>query len=173
VTEGQAERWIRPLALLAGLCAVGLAVSHWNLRSTVGTLGAEVRVSAVPTGELSVSRVDPFLVGRDLHPGGRKAATGSVAVTNVTATERTLGLRALPSASDLDDLLELSVSAGGERLYHGPLGGLRRWTRASAALASGEGVKLRVRASLPATARHGYAGRIEDIQLALRSEALR
>jgi hypothetical protein len=172
VSERQVEQWIRPLALLAGLCAVGLAVSQWSLRSTVGTLGAEVRIAAVPTGELSVSRVDPFLVGRDLHPGGRKAA-GSVSVTNVTATERTIRLRALPSAADLDKLLEVSMSAGGKRLYHGPLGGLRRWTRESVAVASGKSEKLRVRASLPATPRHGYAGRIEDVQLELRSQAPR
>jgi hypothetical protein len=173
VSDGQAERWIRPLALLAGLCAVGLAVSHWSLRSTVGTLGAEVRVSAVPTGELSVSRVDPFLVGRDLHPGGRKAAEGTVSVTNITAAGRTVRVRALPSATDLDGLLEVSVTAGGERLYHGTLGGLRHWTRASAALASGKSVKLEVRTPLLATARQGYAGRIEDVQLELRSQAPR
>jgi hypothetical protein len=172
VTEGQAERWIRPLALLAGLCAVGLAVSHWSLHGTGGTLGAEVRISAAPTGELSVSRVDPFLVGRDLHPSGRRTAAGSVSVTNLTATRRAFRLRALPSAADLDDLLEVSVLAGYKRLYHGPLGGLRRWTRAIAPLTSGETVKLGVRASLPATTRHGYAGRIEDVQLELRSETL-
>jgi hypothetical protein len=171
VTEGQAERWIRPLALVAGLCAVTLAVSHWSLRSTVGTLGAEVRFSAAPTGELSVSRVDPFLVGRDLHPGMRKPTEGSVSVTNLTAAERSLRLRALPSAADLDYLLEVSVSAGGKRLYHGRLRRLRRWTRASAALGSGKSVKLEVRALLPGTARHGYTGRIEDVQLELRSEA--
>ena len=173
MTAGQADRLIRPLALVAGLCAVGLALSHWSLPSTVGTLGAEVRFSATPTGELSVSHVDPFLVGRDLHPGMRKAAEGSVSVTNLTAIEQRLRLRALPSATDLDDLLEVSVLAGGKRLYRGPLGGLRHWTHASAALASGETVKLGVRASLPATARHGYTGRIEDVQLELRSDTPR
>lgn len=172
MTAGQAERWIRPLALLAGLCGAGLALSHWSLRGTAGTLGAEVRISAAPTGELSVSRVDPFLVGRDLHPGNRKAA-GSVSVKNLTAGDRTLRLRALPSAADLDGLLEVSVFAGDKRLYHGPLGGLRHWTRAVAALTSGRSVKLGVRAALPATARHGYAGRIEDVQLELRSETAR
>jgi hypothetical protein len=148
-------------------------VSGWSIPSSGPALGAEVRIAAVPTGETSVSRVDPFLVGRKLRPGGRGSARGSVSVTNVAGIGRALRLRALPSAADLDDLLELSVSAGSKPLYLGALGGLRAWTKRTLTLASGAHARLAVRAWLRSGARHGYAGRIEDVRLELRSEAPR
>ena len=160
------ESYVRRGGIAAGIALVVLVVLAFRIPDGKGTLGADVIVAISPTGELGVSRPGPFMSATGLRPGG--TLSGDVEVANQTGRRLAVRLRALPDSKDLDRLLVVDVRAGGARLYHGRLGGLRTKT-AAFLLDSGRKRTLRVRASLPAAVRDGYAGRIETISLELSS----
>jgi hypothetical protein len=160
------ESYVRRAGVAAGVVLVAVLVVAFRIPDGSGTLGADVILSVSPTGELGVSRPGPFMSATGLRPGG--ALSGEVDVTNQTGKRLAVRLRALPDSKDLDRLLVVDVRVGDTRLYRGPLGGLRANTRAFR-LDSGRQQPLRVRASLPASVREGYAGRIQTIKLELSS----
>jgi hypothetical protein len=160
------ESYVRRAGFAVGVALVAvLAVAFQVLRGT-GTLGADVILSLSPTGELGVSRPGPFMTVTGLRPG--RFFDGKVTVHNQTGKQLGVRLRALPDSEDLDRLLLVDLRAGDTRLYHGPLAGLRKRTRAFS-LAPDEQRSLRVRASLPRGLKQGYAGRVETVKLELSS----
>jgi hypothetical protein len=160
------ESYVRRAGFAAGLVLVVVLVLAFRVPDGRGTLGADVIVAISPTGELGVSRSGPFLTVVGLRPGG--ALTGEVAVHNQTGKRLDVRLRALPDGKDLDRLLVVDVRAGKARIFHGPLGALRTRTQAFRLVPDAKR-SLRVRASLPAGLRSGYAGRIQTITLELSS----
>jgi hypothetical protein len=160
------ESYVRRAGVAAGIALVAVVVVAFRIPDGSGTLGADVILSVSPTGELGVSRSGPFMSATGLRPGG--SLSGDVDVTNQTGKRLAVRLHALPDSKDLDRLLVVDVRAGDARLYHGRLGGLRARTRPFR-LDSGRKRAVRVRASLPASVREGYAGRIQTIKLELSS----
>jgi hypothetical protein len=141
--SGANARRSSPLVgLVLGLAVTAAGVRTWRIPTAGGSLGADIWMLAGPTGQLDVAPVGPFLLATNLRPGA-PAAQGSVAVRNQTGTRLAVHLRALPSEPDLDQLLVVELTAGGNRLFEGALGGLRTWTQPSFPLASGERTILR------------------------------
>jgi hypothetical protein len=160
------ESYVRRAGVAAGVVLVAVVVLAFRIPDGSGTLGADVIVAISPTGELGVSRPGPFMSATGLRPGG--TLSGEVDVTNQTGKRLAVRLRALPDSKDLDRLLVVDVRAGALRLYRGSLGGLRAKTPVFR-LDSGRKRALRIGASLPASLRDGYAGRIQTIKLELSS----
>ena len=162
------ESYVRRAGVALGIALVAVVVLAFRVPDGTGTLGADVIFAVSPTGELGVSRPGPFMSATGLRPG--RAFEGGFAVTNQTGKPLAVRLRALPDGRDLDRLLvvDLAVDHAARPIYHGPLGGLRAKTRALR-IEPGRERKLRVRASLPAGLRGGYAGRIESIGFELSS----
>lgn len=165
-SANRTESYVRRAGVAAGIVLVAVLVLAFRVPDGSGTLGADVIVAISPTGELGVSRPGPFMSATGLRPGG--ALSGEVEVANQTGRRLAVRLRALPDSKDLDRLLVVDVRAGRARLFHGRLGGLRTKTPAFG-LDSGRKRALRLRASLPASVKEGYAGRIETISLELSS----
>jgi hypothetical protein len=165
-TGKRIESYVRRGGVLAGMALVAAVVLAFRIPDGSGTLGADVIVSISPTGELGVSRPGPFMSATGLRPGG--ALSGEVDIANQTGRRLAVRLRALPDSKDLDRLLVVELRAGNATIYRGRLAGLRAGTRPFR-LDSGRSRSLRLRASLPATVRDGYAGRIETIKLELSS----
>jgi hypothetical protein len=162
------ESYVRGAGVAAGIALVAVVVLAFRVPDGTGTLGADVVFAASPTGELGVSRSGPFMSATGLRPG--RAFEGRFDVANQTGKRLAVRLRALPDSRDLDRLLVVHVTADHAKhpIYSGRLGGLRERTRPFR-IESGRARKLRVRASLPAGLRGGYAGRIETIGLELSS----
>lgn len=161
----------RVSGLLLGAGVTLVALASWRMPPAGGRLGADVRILSAPTGELDVSPSGPFLSANDLGPGSPDGgARGELAVRNQTGSPLSVRARLLPSASDLDALLRVRVSAGEERVLDGTLGELRTWSARAIHLAPGERRELHVQAWLPGTVRDGYQGRVEDVGLELRAE---
>ena len=162
------ESYVRRAGVVAGIALVALVVLAFRVPDGSGSLGADVIVSISPTGELGLSKSGPFMSVTGLRPGG--TLSGEVKVANQTGRRLAVWVQGLPDSKDLDRLLLVEVRAGHATrpLYSGRLAGLRAKTRAFR-LDSGHTTRLRIRASLPADLRGGYAGRIETVKLELSS----
>lgn len=160
------ESYVRRAGFAVGVALVAVLAVAFQVPHGTGTLGADVILSLSPTGELGVSKPGPFMTVTGLRPG--RSFVGKVTVHNQTGKRLAVRLRALPDSQDLDRVLLADLRAGDTRLYHGPLGGLRKLTRAFD-LAPDEQRALRVRASLPRGLKRGYAGRVETVKLELSS----
>lgn len=163
---------LRWASFAAGIVLVAIALAAWRVPAASGPLGAELRVSAVPAGELTVSRIDPFLVETGLRPTGRAPrAAHTLTLRNVAGRPLGFRMRSVPSGRGLDGVLRIEARVGGHELYTGTLGGLRRWTRGVFSLASGERSPLAVKAWLPSSAARGSEGMIEDVSLEFRASS--
>ncbi len=167
--ESRCERWARRAGFVLGLSLVGLALLAWRIPPGSGTLGgADLIFSSGPTGELAVSPAGPFVTATGMKPSGR-AAKGRLEVTNQTGGRVAVRVRALPDAHDLDELLQVEITAGPDTVFRGRLGELRRWTAKPLRLASGEARSLEFRVWLPAGIRRGYEARVDSVPLELRA----
>lgn len=152
-----------------GLLTAGVALAGWRIPEGSGSLGTDLTVLALRSGELDVDPAGLVLAGTGMRPGPDAAgAHGRLRIRNQTGTRLAVRLRALPSSGDLDQMLALRISSRGTELYRGTLGGLRRWTRRPLGLAPGGERTLDLRAWLPASVGDGYRGRIEAVTLELR-----
>jgi hypothetical protein len=70
----------------------------------------------------------------------------------------------VPSSKGIDGVMMVELTADGQALYRGPLGGLRAPPGDGLVLQSGDGVEVRLHAWLPPGAR-GWRGQIEDLTL--------
>ena len=156
----------RGVGLLLGLSLAATAVAHSRIPAGTGTLGTDVLIATEPTGELTVDPSGPFVSATGLRPGAEADAPRcEVHIYNQSPVPLQVHVRGLPSRTDMDQLLWVSVVAGGRTLFHGPLGGLRSWTRQSYTLPSGRGTDVAVHTWIPASAGSGWAGRITTVDL--------
>lgn len=116
-------RWA---GLLAGLGLVVAAFVAWQMPASGHALGADVTVIATPHGELVAAPLSPTLAARGLTPGD--ARHHSLTLTNITGVPLSVRFRALPSNSDLDRMVELTLSDNGRTVAAGTLASLRQWT---------------------------------------------
>ena len=160
----------RAIGLILGLGLVAIAVLAGRVAGGHAPAGSALTVTALPTGELGLSRSGRILSAPDLRPGGPTAAARtSMVVANQTGRTLAVRMRAVPSLPDLDRLLVVEVSVQGRRPLVRPLGALTAWSRPAVRLARGESRRISIRAWLPAGLRTGYQGRIVDVDLELRA----
>jgi hypothetical protein len=165
------DRLARRLGAVLGICLAAAALISWRVPGGERTLGADVSVEALETGEVGVAPPRPFVSVPSLVPGA--SASGAVTLRNQTGVRLALRLRALPSTHDLDPILGVRVSSGGRTLYDGNLGGLRAAGARPLRLAPAESARIQVRASLPKGLRSGFQGRIVDVSLEIDSRRAR
>jgi hypothetical protein len=166
-TSSTHSRRAKLLGIALGVVLAGAALAAWRVPGGESTLGADVRVDAVQTGEIGVSPLRPFVNAASLLPGSH--ADGNAALRNQTGVPMRVRVRALPSIRDLDSLLQVRIESGSQNLFTGSLGELRRNDSAPIALAPGASRRLNVRVSLPAGLRSGYQARIVDVTLQIDS----
>ena len=165
------DRTARLVGILLGIAIATIALISWRVPGGERTLGTDVRVEALQTGEIGVAPLHPFVSAPSLLPGA--SAAGDVTVRNQTGMPLAMRLRALPSVRDMDGLLVVRVSAGAQRLYDGTLGGLRTTGSRPLQLRPATSKRLHVTASLPAGLRTGFQGRIVDVSLQIDTQHTR
>lgn len=161
-------RWSLGVGFALGAGTIPLAYAVGPSPHGGGGLGANVIVSALPSGELAVTPAE-LLSRSGLTPGD--TVGGSARVRNTTGVGMTVWLRARPSTRALDTSLRVRVRLAGDVLYNGTLGGLREQP-AFFRLPSGGEDRLRVDASLPAQGGDAWRGQIADVALALETTPL-
>ena len=161
------QRLISVAAFAAGLAAVAVAVGGWRVEPGSGELGLDLQVIATNSGELAATPSGAFVSATALAPG--RVVSGHTTLRNETGATLTIRARALPDSPNADRALWVELYGDGQRLYRGPLGGLRRWSPGRARLAGGRRMKLALRAWVPAAAGEGYRGVIVDVPLELRA----
>lgn len=161
--------WPRVLGFGLGLGIAAVALVASSVPAGNGEARAHLTMAAQASGELAFSTQAPFLSAADLAPRRSTPASGTLSVRNQTGGRLAIRLRALPSLPDLDDMLEVTVTAGGQPVFSGRLKELRGWTPRSFALDSGRSVPLEVHAWLPEDSADGYQGRVVDAPIEFRA----
>jgi hypothetical protein len=157
----QAPSVLRSAGALTGLALAALLVFALRVPAADTPLGAGVRMSAVPPGELAVP-VKPFLSARGLVAGGG-AARGRLVLRNVAPAPVQVRLRARGAGGELGPTLWVELHAGDRLLHSGTLAALRRRTRPFR-IAEGGAARIRVSVRVPADATD-YEGRDADVSL--------
>jgi hypothetical protein len=172
MNEPRGMGWARGIGFLTGLALATAAIIAWRIPPGNGTLGTDLLVAAVPSGEIQVSTPGPFASGTGVRPGPESnGPSGSVEVRNITGQTLPIGVKVTVSISDLDSLLWVDLEAGGRRLYRGPIGELTHGDVPTFTLKSGRSTTIDVRAWLPTSVASGFEGRIANVDLAFEPAA--
>jgi len=172
MSEARGMGWARGIGFLTGLVIATTAIIAWRIPPGNGTLGTDLLVAAVPSGEVQVSAPGPFVSGTAMRPGPESdGPSGSVEVRNITGQTLPIGVKVTVNISDLDSLLWVDLKAGGHRLYRGPVGGLTHGDVPTFTLRSGRSTTIDIRAWLPPSVESGYEGRIANLDLTFEPAA--
>jgi len=150
------------VAFATGVVAAGLAVHGWSVARGSAMPGADVRITAARSDSIAVTPGE--LAKSDLTPSSSRALRGSLVLLNATGGALAVRLRADTHDADLDHVLFVRLSAGGARLFSGPLAALHEASR-SLTIARHARTPVSVRAWIPASVRTGYQARAETVQL--------
>ena len=162
------DRWLAPLAFLAGLAVAAGAVLGWRLPAAGGTLGVDLTVVASAAGPVDVSPAGPVLRARAMiATTAARAARGELTVTNRTSRPLRVRVRGLASRRELDRQMFVRIAAGDAPLFIGTQGQLRRWTRRHLILPPGARRELMVSSWLGRAPTGAAAASIEDLSLEL------
>lgn len=160
----------RALGLAAGVVVAVALLSVWRVPTAPTGAGAAVSFTASPSGELAVSQGEAFLKAPALIPSSPSGgASAPIVVTNQSPIALAVQMRALPETDELDEALQVKVSAGDAVVYRGPLGGLRAWSSRVLVFASGASQAVTVGTWIPLTARSGWRGQRVDVSLQLKT----
>ncbi len=159
---------VRGVGLLTGIIIAVAVLASGRVPGGAGTVGADLTITAAPTGELDIPAGVVVHAGHMLPTGSEKAAVGSVPIRNQTGQTVDVFVGAVPSVRDLDAALRLELRAAGATLFDGPLERLRDGSTTPIVIASGQTVDLRIAAWVPEGARD-YEGRIGEVALTFRT----
>lgn len=162
----------RRVAPVVGFAIAVLVLLSWRIPAANGQLGADVRFTAVPIGEVATEPAGAFASGRSLERGEGEAH-GRLTLANVGASALAVRVRGLPSTHDLDRVLRVELRVGDRTLARGPLGKLRSWSAGSVTIPRGGRAVIDARAWLPARERGAYEGRSVDVTVELRARPAR
>ena len=157
---------------LAFVVMAAAALGHAaRVPATPAVEGLQLRVVSGMAERLAVDPVGTLVRADALQARpGANATLGRVLVADQTHRPVTLQVRALPSARDLDDDLQVSVSLDGKPIRRTDLGHLRAFTN-PVTLRPGRPAQLSVRIWLPAgTPQSAYVGRSLDVVLELHTD---
>jgi hypothetical protein len=158
---------LRAAGLICGLLAVAASVRSWMIVPTGSVLGTDVGIVAVAPGELLLSGSGQVLRGNRMRPGDA-SVTGAVRLRNITGTPLRVRFRTLPSRRALDDVLELTFTAGKRWIGGGSAGALRRWSPRQVWI----GVHGSTMVEVSARMRRPAEGLIADVTLEFHSESV-
>ena len=149
-----------------GIAAAALLLLSVRPSSAVPGIGATVRFTLVPTGELEARPAPPahLLVSRSLAPRS-PAASGDFTLRNQSGSTLLVNLRAKRSSSELDGLLRVTLSANGRDLGATTLQALRHGAPVPLRLAPGRIAHLELSARIPNNVTDGYQGRLVNVDL--------
>lgn len=117
---------ISSLAFVVGVVAAVAGVSLTGSTRPATTLGVGLTLTMTGPSEATVDAPQPLAVISALVDDPSRAATAIV--RNISGRTMALDFRALPSTGVLDELVDITITAGGDSLYEGRLSDLRRWT---------------------------------------------
>jgi hypothetical protein len=148
-----------------GLCMVALVA--WRLPTSGSPPGLDLRLIAVPPGELTVGEIGVIASARAMQAGD-DPARGALDVTNIAGRRLLVRPVALPSTKGLAQTVRLRAVAGERVLASGTLASLERARGAGIEIPAHGSRRIEVSAwMLPAAS--GYRGRILDVTIELRS----
>jgi hypothetical protein len=148
------------------MAIASIAVIAWRIPPGTGTLGTDLVVASVPTGEVQVESPGPFITSPGMHPGPESnAPSGTMTIRNIAAAPLTIRVTATVNIGDLDPLLWVALDADGRPLFRGPIGKLEHGSARTFVLPSGADATIGVHVWLPPTVTTGYEGRIANVDL--------
>jgi len=162
------DGWALRSGVMLGLIAATVFLLAFPVKGGGGAMGLDVAIGSMPTGELDVKPVGPFLRGAGLAPGD-DPATGTLHARNQTGVTLSVGINVLPSSSYSDEFLEVTATYEGSVILKGTVGDLRGMNHDLLTLESGESADIDVTAEVKSGA-IGYQGRVEDVTFELHSE---
>ncbi len=161
----RADSRVRVIGFLLGIGVAASIVAAQRIPAGAGTLGADIHVVVVPTGELAVKPSGRVLQGTGLTPAS-DPAKGTVEVLNQTGSVLRVYVRGIPDTPGLDRTLWISVrGADDEEIYRGALGGFRHWSAVGVTIQPGEWHTFAFEAWVPGDVGPGYAGKISQVDL--------
>jgi hypothetical protein len=166
--RSRGDSWALRSGVMLGLVAAVVFLLAFPVKGGGGAMGLDVTIASMPTGELAVEPIGPFLRGAGLTPND-DPAEGTLSVRNQTGVTLSLGISVRPSTSYSDDLLRVTATHEGEVLFQDNLGDLRGLQDAVLLLDSGETAEIEVTAEVIDGA-VGYRGRVEDVSFEFHTE---
>ncbi|MGH2755638.1 MAG: hypothetical protein ACRDLB_14580 [Actinomycetota bacterium] len=162
------DGWALRSGIVVGLIAAIVSLFAFPVEGGSGTLGLDLTMASMPTGELDVTPVGPFLRGAGLAPGD-DAADGTLHVRNQTGVDLSVGINVLPSTAYSDDIVRFTATHDGGVVMRGTIGDLRGMHPDVVRLRSGETADLKVVAEV-VSGSQDHRGRVEDVIFELHSE---
>lgn len=153
---------------MLGLTAATVFLLAFPVKGGGGAMGLDLAVGSMPTGELDVKPIGPFLRSAGLSPDD-DPAKGTLHARNQTGVTLSVGINVLPSTMYSDEFLRLTATYKGDVILQGTLGELRGMHADLLTLESGETADIDVTAEVSNGAQ-GYQGRVEDVTFELHSE---
>jgi hypothetical protein len=167
--RSKGDSWALRAGVTLGLIAATVFLLAFPVKGGGGAMGLDLAIGSMPTGELDVNPIGPFLRGAGMTPGD-DPAKGTLHARNQTGVTLSVGINVLPSTMYSDEILKLTASYDGEVILEGTLGELRGMHADLLTLASGETADIDVTAEVSKAAQD-YQGRVEDVTFELHSEA--
>jgi hypothetical protein len=166
MNETRGMGWARGIGFLTGLAIAMAAIIAWRIPPGTGTLGTDLLIAAIPSGEIQVFSPGPFVSGTGMRPGPEsEGPAGSVEVRNITGQALPVAVKLTVNIADLDSLLWIELRTGERELYRGPVGKIANGDAPTFTLRSGQSATVDVRAWLPTSVSSGFEGRIATVDL--------
>jgi hypothetical protein len=152
--------------------AIGVAIAvsvvlAGRMPESQGEAPARLTVASQPTTELGLKPAGAEFLAGTLRPG-EPPARGVLTLDNYTARPLLAAMRVTSPQHDLDSVVRVRASLSGRRVFSGPLGELRAWTRRPLRVPAKGVHKLEFRAWVPMSIDSGYEGRSVELQLEWR-----
>jgi hypothetical protein len=125
---------------------------------------ARLTIASQPTTELGLKPAGAEFLAGPLRPG-EAPARGVITLDNFTTRPLAVAMRVTSPQHDLDSVVRLQATLRGRRVFSGPLGALRSWTRGPLRVPAGGLHNLEFRAWVPMSTDSGYEGRSVELQL--------
>ena len=157
-------------AVAAGVGLCLLALAAWRLPTSGSPPGLDLRLIAVPPGELTAEPIGVLASARAMQ-AGEGPVGGGIELTNIAGRRLLVRPVALASVKGLARTVRLRAVAGENPLAAGTLATLDRPHGAGLEIPARGTRQVEVSAWIPA-GESGYRGRILDVTVELRSRPL-
>jgi hypothetical protein len=128
---------------------------------------ARLTITSQPITELGLEPAGAEFLAGVLRPG-EPLARGVLTLDNYSARPLFVAMRVTSPQHDLDSVVWVRASLRGRRVFSGPLGDLRAWTRRPLRVPADGLHKLEFGAWVPMSIDSGYEGRSVELQLEWR-----
>lgn len=158
----------KPFAALAGVCLCLLALLAWRLPTDGSPPGLDLRLIAIPPGELTVEPVGVLASAQALQ-AGEEPIGDELSLRNIAGRRLLVRPVALASNRELANVVRVRIAAGNEILAEGTPASLRDDGERAIALSARAARRIEVEAWLPPGATE-YRGRILDLTVEFHAD---